>query len=207
MEDELIQIKAQMKRRKKQSNQKNKVWKNKLSQFGIKISCTILLTLGVLITLKSNEQWKKTVYEKVFSANFSFASVNAWYQKQFGSPIPFANLLLKEEIKPVFQEKLSYKEATKYKDGVKLSVDKNYLIPVNQSGLVVFIGEKEGYGNTVIVQQVDGTDLWYGNVSNVNVKLYDYVTQNSLLGETKDDFFYLVFKKEGKALNYQDYLS
>ena len=75
-----------------------------------------------------------------------------------------------------------------------------------KNGLVIFIGEKEEYGNTVIVQQADGIDVWYSNLENVSVKMYDYVSQGDYLGETKDDYFYLIFKKEGNVLNYQDYI-
>lgn len=74
------------------------------------------------------------------------------------------------------------------------------------SGLVVFIGEKEGYGNTVIIQQANGIDLWYGNIESVNVKLYDYVETGVLIGTTLNDNLYLVYKKDGEVLDYQNYI-
>ena len=37
-------------------------------------------------------------------------------------------------------------------------------------------------GNTVIIQGVDGVDIWYGNLTNVSVKLYDYVEKDKLIG-------------------------
>ena len=43
----------------------------------------------------------------------------------------------------MFNEKLKYKEESLYKDGVKLTVNTNYLVPVMKSGIVVFMGEKE----------------------------------------------------------------
>ena len=42
---------------------------------------------------------------------------------------------------------------------------------INESGIVVFIGDKEGYGNTIIVQRIDGIDEWYGGIVNTNLKL------------------------------------
>ena len=89
---------------------------------------------------------------------------------------------------------------------VALTVTTNYLVPVKKSGLVVFIGEKENYGNVIIIQQMDGIDLWYGNLKETNVKLYDYVEEGTLLGEVKENTLYLVFKKEGNVLNYQEYI-
>ena len=47
------------------------------------------------------------------------------------------------------------------------------IVPIEESGIVVFIGEKEGYNNTVIIQRIDGIDEWYGNIENVNVNNVD----------------------------------
>ena len=49
------------------------------------------------------------------------------------------------------------------------------MVPVIESGVVVFIGEKEGYGNTIIVEQVNGVDVYYSNINPSNIKLYDYI--------------------------------
>jgi len=182
------------------------IFKNKTSYKIItKILLTTILLLTSLILIKSNKDFKKLFYKEVYEKNFSFAEMNNLYQKYLGDIIPFQNIF-KEETKPVFNETLKYKEATQYNNGVKLTVDNNYLIPINESGMVVYIGEKEGLGNTVIIQQMNGIDLWYGNVTNLNIKLYDYVEKGSLLGEADGDFIYLVYKKEGNDLDYQEYL-
>ena len=128
------------------------------------------------------------------------------YKDLFGSPIPFSDLIEKNKTSLVFDEKLQYKEKSKYLDGVKLTVSKNYLVPTLESGMVVFIGEKENYGNTIIIQQTDGIDVWYSNIKVSSVQLYDYVEKGSLIGETNDTNLYLVYKKDGKVLNYEDYI-
>ena len=104
----------------------------------------------------------------------------------------------------VFNESLSYTSEEKYLDGVKLELNSN-LVSVNKSGVVVYIGEKEGYGNTIIIQRVDGVDEWYGGILNTSLKLYDYVYEDSLLGEV-DKYLYLVYKKDGNTLNYEEYI-
>ena len=48
--------------------------------------------------------------------------------------------------------------------------------------------------------------MWYGNIKTVNVKLYDYVEKGSMIGEVSDDTLYLVYAKDNKFLNYEDYL-
>lgn len=178
--------------------------KNRSSLYGFisKLLITIILTLITLILLKSNNKLKTFFYNKVYDNNISFATINKWYENHFGSSIPFKELVEKDT-KAVFNNKLEYSKKEKYLDGVKLSVDKNYLVPILESGMVVYIGKKEGYGNTVIVQQVNGVDVWYGNINNPNVKLYDYVEKGKLLGDVKNNNLYLVFKKDGKVLSYE----
>lgn len=165
---------------------------------------TVILTLVTMICLKGNTQFKTVFYKYVYDTNFEFAVVNQWYQKTFGSSIPFQDMF-QVSTQTVFQEKLNYSNIQDYQDGAELEVSSLYLVPVYESGLVVFIGEKEGYGQTVIVQQINGVDLWYGNV-NANVSMYDYVEKGSLLGNCLDTKLYLVFQKNGEALNYHEYI-
>jgi stage IV sporulation protein FA len=198
MDNDIKMIKSKIKKKNKKTN------KNRSSLYGFisKLLITIILTLITLILLKSNNKLKTFFYNKVYDNNISFATINKWYENHFGSSIPFKELVEKDT-KAVFNNKLEYSKKEKYLDGVKLSVDKNYLVPILESGMVVYIGKKEGYGNTVIVQQVNGVDVWYGNINNPNVKLYDYVEKGKLLGDVKNNNLYLVFKKDGKVLSYE----
>lgn len=186
---------------KKQKNKDN----NKFNIFFSKILITVIITMLILIGVKSSTKFKTMIYKNVYDTNISFASINNLYQKYFGSPIPFKNLL-KDKTKPVFKENLSYNSKESYNDGVKLLVNDNYLVPLIDTGLVVFVGEKDGYGNTIIVNQVNGIDVWYGNLNKINVNLYDYIEKGTLLGEVKNNELYLLYKKNGETLNYEEYL-
>ena len=106
----------------------------------------------------------------------------------------------------VFNENIAYQKANVYKDGVELKVSNQYMVPTIESGIVVFIGEKEGYGNTVIIEQVNGIDVWYSNIKISDIKMYDYIEKGSLLGESLDNKLYMVFQKEGKYLDYKEYI-
>lgn len=166
----------------------------------------ILITITTLIVLKNNTKLKTMFYKNVYDTSFSFASINKLYKDVFGSPIPFNDIIEKKKTSLVFDEKLEYSEKSKYLDGVKLTVSKNYLVPTLESGMIVYIGDKDKYGSTVIIQQVNGIDVWYSNINASSVKLYDYIEKGSLVGEVKDTNLYLVYKKDGKVLNYEDYL-
>ncbi len=191
----------------KKNNKNSKNLNNKfkfLYHTAIKILICLIIFVVTLIVLKWNPNLKDKVYDMVYDNHFSFSYVNNLYNKYFGNVLPFDKVLPDDE--PVFNENLVYNEANLYKDGVSLSVSNNYLVPILESGIIVFIGEKDNYGSTVIVQQIDGIDTWYGNINVSDIKMYDYIKKGELLGEVKDDRLYLVFQKEGKYLNYKDYI-
>lgn len=200
--EELERIKRKKKSRKSYTNTTTKKT-SKPFKFVIKAMLVIIITLVLMILIKCNKSFKEKFYVEVFEKNFSFTTINNLYQKYLGSFLPFDKIV---DAEPVFNEKLAYKDASKYLDGAKLTVTDSYLVPSLQSGLVVFIGEKEGYGNTVTIQGVDGIDIWYGNIENVSVSLYDYVELGTPLGSTIDNNLYLVYKKDGVILNYEEYL-
>lgn len=172
-----------------------------------KIMFCIIIFLLFLIIVKANPSLKDKIYNKVFNTNFSFSSINKWCKEKFGSILPDNSVSSpKENNVLVFNDKLNYSSSEKYKDGVRLNVSNNYLVPVLESGTVVYIGDKELYGKTIIIQQVNGVDVWYSNINNYNVKLYDYVEKGSYLCETKDNYLYLVFQKNGEYLDYKEYI-
>ena len=146
--------------------------------------------------------FKNWFNSNVLEKNISFSSIKSVYSKYFGSILPFDDIVKTET---VFSEKLNYSQLNIYEDGIVLTVDNNYLIPIQYSGVVVFVGEKEKYGNTVIVESEDVT-IWYGNVNINNIKLYDNLEKGKYLGETLDNKLYMVFKKEGKIVDYKNYI-
>ncbi len=166
-----------------------------------------ILLLTVLCMVKMNPNTKKDVYQTIFGKNFSFVSFQEWYQKYFGNLFPeeISKKLPKEQM--VFQESFVYQDKKEIKNGVRVSVGKGYLMPALESGLVVFMGNQEGYGETLIIQQVNGVDAWYVGITPTDLKLYDYIEKGSLLGEAKEKEIDLYFQKEGAFVSYQDYIS
>ena len=179
--------------------------KKKIFIFFSKFLLCIIITLIILIGSKTNDKFKSNFYKQVFETNISFAQINKIYEKYAGSSIPFKDLFMKD-VKPVFKEELVYQDKSAYLEGVKLVVEKDYLVPALKEGIVIFLGEKENYGYTVIISQSDGIDVWYSNLDNSAVNLYDNIKKGELIGSTKEDVLYLVFKKDGQLLNYEDYL-
>lgn len=168
-----------------------------------KVLITIILFLFVLIGTKVNNKFKSIFYQHTYVTNFKFATINNIYKKYLGNILPFKIGVTSE---PVFNEKLTYQKASKYQDGCVLDVSEKYLVPTIESGIVVYIGEKSDYGQTVVIQQINGIDTWYSNITPVDLSMYDYIEKGSLIGETKNNKLYLIFQKNGEFLAYQNYI-
>ena len=179
--------------------------KNFLKSIINKLMVCIVLFLSLAIVCKTNDKFNNFITKNLFNANFSFTKIKNIYNKYLGGIFPLEDTSLKT--KQVFNEKMIYTNISKYKDGAMLEVSSNYLVPALKSGLVLFIGEKENYGNVIIIQGEDGIDIWYGNINGSAVNLYDYVEEGSYIGEVIDKKLYLVYSQDGKFLNYEDYFN
>ncbi len=165
----------------------------------IRVLISIILFLGISIFVKISDKnlllFKNNVYDK----SFKFSKISSLYNKYFGDVLP----PVKENVVNA-NKTINYKEVNTYKDGAVLTgVDAVYPY---KSGIVVFTGEKEDYGNTIIIQGMDGIDYWYGNITDVNVKLYDYVESDNIIGNAKDKKLYVLFMKNGELLKYEEYI-
>ena len=176
---------------------------NKFSKALSRFLIFVIIILCGLICLKGSPNLRNIVFKNVFQNNLKFAKINELYEKYFGSSLPLTG---SDSLALVSSEKLSYDKAEEYKNGVKLTVSKNYAVPLLESGIVIFTGEKEGYGNTVIVQGADDVEVWYSNLKEVKVSMYDYLKKGSIIGEVIENKLVLVFTKDGKKLDYKKYI-
>lgn len=189
-------------------NKNKKVSSNilKIKYISFLFTRTLLAIIVILVSaiyVNMNDKNLKNYKEKLFEKSLSFNKISKSYNKVFGDVLPLE--IEKGTTKTVFNDGLSYSKIDKYENGFKLDMTSNAVTSL-YDGIVVFIGNKDNYKNTVIVQGSDGVDIWYGNVSNVSVTLYDYITKDTIIGEAADNTLYLVFNKENEYLGYEEYL-
>lgn len=205
--DELELTKQRLKKKHENNiqNQKPKPKKeeeNKIAQIFTRVLIAVIFVLGSTIYIKWSqnnlEQYKKVVFE----TTLSFTSISEWYEKYFGSVLPID---INPPTIPVNKTIGEFEKIENYGNGVTCKTAKGSTISALNSGILVFLGEKENYGNVAIVQGIDGVDVWYGNIENVNFSLYDYVEKNALLGSAKEENIYFVIQKDGQYLNYEEY--
>lgn len=188
----------------KKTIKKKMVLKKNIRIILTKIMLVIIITLITLISIKANPKLKIIIKDNVYEKSLKFTNARKIYNKYFGNIIPIEKIITEE--KPVFNETLIYKKESAYQNGVELQVAQNYLVPALESGVVIFFGEKDGYGKTLIIEQIDGVAVFYANVEFIDIKLYDFIEKGELLGEVKEEKLYLVFSKEGEYLNYKDFI-
>lgn len=189
---------------KKKSFNKVKISLNKknINKLITKFMIAIIFFLISIIFTNYSDKNLLLYKEYVFTESLPFTKLKGWYEDLFGEVLP-----TQDNTQTVFNGKLVYKDISEYYDGEKLLVSKNTLVNNITSGVVVFSGEKDNYGNTVIIQGIDGVDIWYGNLENVSVSLYDYIEAGNVIGQTKDEYLYLVIKKDNEYIKYENYQS
>lgn len=212
MDEEYKSVEKYLKRKKRREEKKERKklsssFRSYLISFCNRVMICGILVLSLLCIIKMNPESKKLISKHLFETNFSFAKIQDVYQKYFGRLFPQDVSKNLTGDKMVFQESFLYQKKEDYQEGTRFTVGRGYLMPALESGLVVFSGEKEGYGETLIIQQVDGVDTWYVGLSPAGLALYDYVEKGSLLGEVKEDTVDLYFQKDGAFVKNQNYIS
>ena len=175
--------------------------RNILSKTFSKILISIIFVLSSLIFTNISDKTYALYKDNVINNNIRFSKIRRTYEKYFGKIVPNKT----DNTKAVFNEVENNYKIEPYLDGEKLTYNGETNIVAIQSGIVVYIGEKENLGNTVIIQGIDDADIWYSGIKNCNLKLYDYVSKDKVIGQV-DDTLDLNIIKNKNHLKYDEYI-
>ena len=167
---------------------------NKISIIFSKILISSIIILLSLIYTKYSDD-NKTKFKNIFFNNFNFAYFNNIYSK--------ISLSKSNNVIPTISTNDIYINGEDYLDGKKYNTNNDFIKAISP-GIVVFKGEKDGYNKTVIVQCANGYDIWYGNLNNINVDLYEYVDNGDIISDSLDSTF-LVITRNNKFISYEEY--
>lgn len=170
----------------------------------VKTLIVVVLFLASLIYIKQSNKNKNNFKGVVYNNSLSFAKIYNVYKKYLGDVIPFKNIF-KDNTKLVSSEKLTYKSITKKDNGYLLSISNNYTISSITSGIVIENKKDSNYINMITVQDKNGLNITYGILTDINVKLYDYIEKGEIIGVASDKL-YLSFKNDNKYLSYEEVL-
>lgn len=172
---------------------------SKLSLIITKILLCSIMIFSFLIYFKLDDENMSYIKDLLFTNSMQFTSFNEFYENIFGSVAPSIS---NEEF--VFNDSLVVLNSESLTDYELLSIDSS-IITALEGGIIVYIGEKDEFGYTVIVQGNDGYDVWYGNISNTSLTLYDYISSGELIGEVNASELYLKIQNNDGILTYEEY--
>ena len=112
----------------------------------------VIFVLGSIIFTNLSDKNKELYKNYVLENSLSFTKINNLYQDLFGK----VDILSKpkDDSTQVFFNTINYSDVENYKNGVKLTIGMNETVNVITSGIVVYIGQKEELGNTIIIRDV-----------------------------------------------------
>ena len=163
----------------------------------------VIFVLGSIIFTNISAKNKELYQKYVLEDSLEFTKINELYQSLFGS----VDITKKDNDSEVVFGNITYTNIEPFKNGAKLTVGMNEVVNVITSGIVVFIGEKDDLGNTIIVQGNDGVDIWYSNITDTDIKVYDYLESGNILGTSNSDDIYITISKDGEFISYEEYMA
>ncbi len=169
-----------------------KTKKNYLKVFLGKLFTIIIFSMTIIIISNLSSDFRNFIINDVLNSTFDFSSFNKFVNKT-------TNVFKNNETMNVSSE-VVVSNTEEYLDGVKYILKETEKVYVKDSGIVTFIGKKEGYNNTIVIQQSNGYYAWYGNVKE-SIKLYDYVEKGSVIGTATDEYYYVLLKDDKPIKN------
>ena len=174
------------------------------------IAACLFLSAGILFKAESDRLVPAQGYvTDMMAEEFQFASVKEWYEGKFGNPValfPTSPETNSSAEAPVYALPASGKvqvlenfETTG--KGIMVETVLSSGVEAIDAGVVTYAGEKEGIGQTVVLQHTDGSESWYGMLDSIDVSIYDFVQTKDQLGSVsnsedgKTGTFYFAIKK------------
>jgi stage IV sporulation protein FA len=173
------------------------------SKFLFKTISSLFLLSAVYLTYHANLPFStntKRFVQEVLTREFNFDGVTAVFQKYAGeypSIIPTFSKQMKGD-KPVWNDVTKHQMLApvsgkivepfaKDGKGIKIVAQAGDGVKAMDQGWVIFIGQKEGLGQTVVIQHADSTQSTYANLDHIQVAEQDWVEAGQIIGTTKGD--------------------
>ena len=154
--------------------------------FKLLVSAILVLLIAIMFRNQSPAfEPAREFVTKSMNEDFQFAAVSDWYENTFGEQLALLPSSESGEEKTADDpEQMQYALPASGKiledfgengQRITIEISKDAPIEAMNEGLVLFVGQKEGFGNTVVIQHADKSESWYGNLSEIDVTLYEYI--------------------------------
>lgn len=163
------------------------------SRFLIQVFISFFLLTVTYLIFQSNVPASRQAQDfigEVMRRDFNFATVSAWYEEMAGGKILPTLSSSQSEKKTDKKEEWVTSVRGKVirpfqedKRGILIQAAEGTPVVAAAEGWVVFVGKKEGLGETVILRHAKGNETWYGWLKKPQVKEKDWVKPQQLIGE------------------------
>ncbi|MEQ6389626.1 M23 family metallopeptidase [Bacillaceae bacterium S4-13-58] len=183
--------------------------------FKLVLSGILFFSVAILLQLDDRFAGPQKWVEYQLSEEFQFAAVNSWYKDTFGEPLAFL---------PIYDEQESEENKDNSQilampvtgtigqtfqvngEGILIQTNEKSFVKAMEEGTVVFAGNREDTGKTVIIQHSDNTKSYYGQLSSILVEQYQGINKNDAVGEVipqegKTHSFYFAIEKNKKFID------
>ncbi|MBU5593594.1 M23 family metallopeptidase [Amphibacillus sp. MSJ-3] len=155
-----------------------------------------LLSVVILQFIPTSSQTRQWLASQL-NDEFPFATVNVWYQKQFGIPLGFfvdqsAVPVTNQQVLPV-NGVINESFDTNGQGVIFKTIDQQDVFSIDQ-GTVLFAGNDRETGKTVVIQHPNQTKSTYGFLTEINVRPYQFVQASQQIGTSSNS------KTEGSNL-------
>lgn len=188
-------------------------------KWGIQIFASALLVGMAYLVFQSSVvplDWKKSARE-VMTRDFNFAGVADWYEARFGAlPALLPSLSVKKAVpvsgpgtQAAWKWPASWKVVKPFDSAsakVVLSTGTGGAVTMGEAGWVTFVGEKPGFGTTVVVRLAQGREMWFGNLEKIQVAVNDFLQPGQVVGvpravNEKARYLYLGARAQEQAID------
>lgn len=167
----------------------------------------------------------KAYVSSAMNESFRFQSVALWYERRFGgtpSLLPALNAVQQEEAQKVDAVSKHYFAPVKGKViapyetsrlGVTVETKSDTPVAAIDTGLVVYVGNKEETGYTIVIRHTNGLQSVYGWVEQGKVELNDWIKGGETIGTVSKNsskpsgYLYFAVSKDNKFVNPTDVVS
>ncbi|NBJ68659.1 MULTISPECIES: M23 family metallopeptidase [Clostridia] len=176
------------------------------------LSAILFLSVAIIWQTDSPRlQSAKSILSTALVEEFPFAKVNLWYQDTFGSPLAFipdsqSNHQEMSDNSQALPVNGSVSESFQTNGtGIKISTDGKSDVTALGQGIVIFAGNDRRTNKTIVIQHPDNSLTTYGELSNIDVHLYEHVAANQAIGQfaptDKNQAVYFSIEKDNQYID------
>ncbi|WP_010531122.1 M23 family metallopeptidase [Lentibacillus jeotgali] len=182
----------------------------RITGFAIKGVLSAMLFLSTALLFQTDSELLSAPKEwtaNTLTEEFPFASVNQWYQETFGAPMAISSSQSPDQGEALaFPVNGSVSETFQVNGtGIKLAPEQETAVSALQGGVVTFAGNDQETGKTVVVQHADNSETVYGNLSSIDVHLYQFINRGQKLGiftpDTNNKNVYFAIEKNNSYVD------